>query len=284
MNSMDLEHDADELRDVVLDVILAGGGNGLTSFDRLLEKTALELGKRDALTGRKQLSSAGVPWMKSAESEQVVAIAWDFARRGVVTFGRETSNPAWPNLRRSRFGEHAIRRDCHRFPDSGEFLRTFRLETADISPDAAVYLREALAAFYMDCLLSACVTLSIAAEYEFLKLLRTAKNSATHAGYFSRIGDDLHITAKISQFKEAIRPILDLLPKPATNELDHNLDTVQSVIRLVRNETGKPSSALPPSRDQVYLYLLLFIPFARQATRLRRELNERSSSRLVRLH
>ena len=284
MDTKDLDHDADELRDVVLDVILDAGETGANSFDRLLEKTALELGKRDALAGRKKPLSAGPPRLKPAESEQALEIAWDLARRGVVTFGREASSPAWPGLRRSRFGEHAPRRDAHRFSDSREFLRMFRPETADMSPDAAVYLREALAAFYMDCLLSACVTLSIAAEYEFLRLLRAAKNSATHAGCFSRIGDDLHIGAKISQFKEAIRPILDLLPKPATDELDHNLDTVQSVIRFVRNESGKPSGALPPSRDQVYLHLLLFVPFAKQAMRLRRELNELPSSRLVRLH
>ena len=159
-----------------------------------------------------------------------------------------------------------------------------RAESLDISPDAAVYLKEAVTAFYMDGLLAACAMLSIAAEGEFLRLLSAAKGSATYGRHFSRIGDLQTIGAKIAQFKEVLSSIRPQLPKPATDELDHNLETVQFVIRTARNESGKPSGAPPPSRDQVYLYLQLFIPFARQALRLRRELNERPYPRIVRLH
>ena len=277
----DLERSADELRDAVMDVMLDAGDRGVNSCDRLLEKTALALGKRDALEGLKQLLPACR--LKPDESEQALDIAWHLARRGVVTFGRVASGQAWPGLRRSRFGDEALRRAGRR-SDTSEFLRTFPLETADISPDAAVYLKEALAAFYMDCLLSACAVLCVAAESEFLRLLRAAKNSPTHGVSFARIGDELSVGAKISQFKDAIRPILDLLPEPTTAELDHNLDTALSVIRCVRTESGRPSGALPPAREQVYLHLQLFVPFAKQAMRLRRELNERPCSGLVRLH
>jgi hypothetical protein len=284
MNSKDRGRSDDDLREIVVEVVVNAGENGVDTFDRLLDTTARELARRDDLTAPRQLFSPGpASSLKPVDSERVLDIAWELARQGIATFGPNVSDPDWPGLRRSRFGEQGLRRAPLRSSDR-KFLKTFPLEAADISSDAAVYLREAVAAFYMDCLLSACVLLSMAAEGEFLKLLSVAKNSAAHAGCFSRIGDELSIAAKISRFREAIRPIQNLLPRPATDELDHNLDTIQSVIRFVRNESGKPSGALPPSREQVYLYLQLFLPFAKQAMRLRRELNERPYPRLVRLH
>ena len=124
----------------------------------------------------------------------------------------------------------------------------------DISPEAVVYYREAVAAFYMDCLLSTCVMLSIAAESEFLRLLSVAKNSEAYGNYFSRIGDQMNVRAKISLFQNAIKPILALLPQPTSDELDNNLNIIQSLIRLARKKSGQPSGAHPPSRDRVYVY------------------------------
>jgi hypothetical protein len=59
-------------------------------------------------------------------------------------------------------------------------MKALRAEAIDVSPDAVVYLREAVAASYTDCLLSACVVLSVAAETEFLRLLEAAKNNKTY--------------------------------------------------------------------------------------------------------
>ena len=232
----------------------------------------------------RSLRSAPAPTRSAATSERALEILWDLARQGTLTFGHNAKSPDWPAFRRSRFGERACRRDEDAYPSRFGCLKTLRAESLDISPDAAVYLKEAVAAFYMDGLLAACAMLSIAAEGEFLRLLSAAKGSATYGRHFSRIGDLQTIGAKISQFKEVLSSIRPQLPKPATDELDHNLETVQFVIRTARNELGKPSGAPPPSRDQVYLYLQLFIPFARQALRLRRELNERPYPRIVRLH
>ena len=77
--------------------------------------------------------------------------------------------------------------------------------------------------------------------------------------------------------------MMSVLPNSATEELDHNLAVIQSMIRTARTESGQPSGSLPPSRDQVYLYLQLFIPFAKQAMQLRQELNEPAYPRLVQL-
>ena len=219
--------------------------------------------------------------MHPNDAELVLEIVWDLFRQGIVTLGANAANPGWPWLRLSRFGECALQQGVYRFHNKAEFLKTLRSGAVDISPDAVVYLREAVAAFYTDCLLSTCVMLSVAAETEFLRLLEVARNSRTYGKYFSRIGDGLSVRAKMLRFGEAIKPILTLLPESATDELGDALNTMQSIIRTARNEQGQPSAADPPSRDQVYVYLQLFIPLAEQLMRLRRELTEADYPRLV---
>jgi hypothetical protein len=276
----------DDLCEVVIEVMLDAGDAGVTTFSKLLEKIALQRRKWDgASSGPMRLNSQG-PGAdpESSDPERVVEVLWDLARQGTLTFGYNAQTPDWPAFRRSRFGERALRHDENSDQSRIGRLKTLHAEAPDISPETAVFLKEAVAAFYMDCQLAACAMLSIAAESEFLRLLSAAKSSAIYGQHFSRIGDSQTVAAKISQFKEVLSSIRSQLPKPATDELDHNLETVQSVIRIARSESGRPSGAPPPSRDQVYLYLQLFISFARQALRLRRELNERPYPRIVRLH
>ena len=272
-----------------MEVMLDAGDAGMATFGELLEKIALERRKWDGVApAPSNLGSRGLGAdPEPGRGEQALEILWDLARQGTLTFGHDADSSNWSNwpaFRRSRFGERALRRDEDSYPSRIGCLKGLHAETAGISPDTAVYLKEAIAAFYMDCLLATCAMLGIAAESEFLRLLSAAKRSTIYGHHFSRIGDSQTLGAKISQFKDALSSLRPQLPKPATDELDHNLETVQSVIRTARNESGKPSGASPPSRDQVYLHLQLFIAFAKQALRLRRELNERPYPRIVRLH
>ncbi len=284
MNWNQPEHCYEELRDVVLNVMLDASGNGVDRFDKLLEQTALALYKRDeSAQGRQYFSHGSATQLHPNDSELVLEIVWDLFRQGILTLGLNASNPGWPWLRLTRFGECALQQGPYRFHNNAEFMKALRSEVIDISPDAVVYLREAVAAFYMDCLLSTCVLLSIAAESEFLRMLRIAKSSGVYGSYFTRIGDGLNIRAKMSRFHEAIKPIVNLLPTSATDELENNLSIMQSLLRIAKTESGQPSAARPPSRDQVYVYLQLFIPFAEQLMQLRRLLSEPARPRLVRM-
>ena len=161
-------------------------------------------------------------------------------------------------------------------------MKRLHSEVTDMSPDSVIYLEEAVAAFYADCLLSTCVLLGVAAESEFLRLLDVAKLSGMYGKYFSRIGDGLHIRAKMAKFQEAIKPTLSFLSKSVTEDLENNFTIIRSVLCIGRDESGRPSGGNPPSRDQVYVYLQLFIPFAKQLMRLRHELKEPAFPRLVR--
>src|SRR5271166_5327745 len=276
------EHSYEELREVVINIMLDAKANGVDRFEKLLEKTALEFRKLDCPEhGQQHFSYGAASQLHPNDAELVLEIVWDLFRQGIVTLGLNASTPGWPWLRLSRFGECALQHGAYRFHNKAEFMKALRSEAIDISPDAVVYLREAVAAFYTDCLLSSCVMLSIAAESEFLHLLDIAKSSKTYGKHFSRIGDGLSIRAKILRFNEAIKPMLTLLSESATDELGDALNTMQSIIRTARNEAGQPTGASAPSRDQVYVYLQLFIPFAEQMMRLWRELAEADHPRLV---
>ena len=283
MNASQHAHSYEELREVVINIFLSADKNGVDRFEKLLERTALELARDGGPEdGRRHFAHGAAAQLHPDDADLVLEIVWDLFRQGIVTLGLNASHPGWPWLRLSRFGECVLHQGLYRFHNKAEFMKALRSEAIDLSPDAAVYLREAVAAFYTDCLLSTCVLLGVAAESEFLRLLDVAKNSRTYGKYFSRIGDGLAIRAKILRFGEAIKPILTLLPEPATRGLGDALNTAQSIIRTARNEQGEPSGASPPSRDQVYVYLQLFIPLAEQLMRLRRELTEADYPRLVR--
>jgi hypothetical protein len=54
-------------------------------------------------------------------------------------------------------------------------------------------------------------------------------------------------------------------------DLETNFQPIQSVLRIARNEAGHPSTA-NPQRENVYVNLQLFVPFASQMMRLRQAL------------
>jgi len=147
-----------------------------------------------------------------------------------------------------------------------------RKQVPDISTDAVVYLEEAIASFYADCLLASCVMLGVAAEAEFLRLIDAATASAKYGATFAPASKPLFIRQKITKFQKILEPLIPVLPKAVTEDLETNFDMIQSVLRIARNEAGHPTAATP-QREQVYVNLQLFAPLARQLMRLRSVLN-----------
>jgi hypothetical protein len=208
------------------------------------------------------------------DADLVLEVVWDLFRQGIITLGLNTANPGWPWLRLSRFGKHALQnKTSNRFHDIEGFLRLLRAQVPDISDQAVIYLEEAVAAFYAECLLASCVMLGVAAETEFLRLIDITMNSATYSNSFASVAKESLIRSKITKFQSALKTILPgLQPKKDFEDLDTNFTLIQSVLRIARNDAGHPSAAPTPEREQVYVYLQLFIPFARQVMKLRNAL------------
>jgi hypothetical protein len=113
--------------------------------------------------------------------------------------------------------------------------------------------------------------IGVAAEAEFLRLVDVAAKSKAHGSVFAPVQKLAFIRQKITKFHSVLKPLIPTLPREAVEDLDTNFAMIQSVLRIARNEAGHPT-ATAPGREQVYVFLQLFVPFARQLMRLRKAL------------
>ena len=263
-------HSYEEIRDVVIDVLLKRDPN-VNQFSLVLERVALQLEQRHPIPQRQV---GVVDCLHEDGKALVLEVFWDLFRQGIITLGKDAQwNSGWPWFRLSRFGATALaRQNPYRFHDTSSYIALVKGVVPDLLRDAELYLEEACATFYADCLLASTVMLGVAAEAEFLRLVDVATASAIHGSSFSSVRKEKFIRSKIVEFQKRLSPHLHALPKDCTEDLDTNLLAIQSVLRRARNDAGHPSGAAPPSREQAYVNLQLFVPFTGQLMRLRKAL------------
>ncbi|HTS42205.1 MAG TPA: hypothetical protein VMH84_16875 [Xanthobacteraceae bacterium] len=266
------QHSYEEIRETMIEVFRTSSPNDVNQFSLVVEQTARALTRRyrpPALPGGVMYPGAQSQ-LHPNDRMLILEIVWDLFRQGIITLGINDNNPGWPWMRLSRFGKEVLNTSSpYRFHDTTSFLKLVKAEVPDISQEALLYLDEAVAAFYADCLLSSCVMLGVAAEAEFLRLIDVACANSTHGVRFAPVQKLKFIREKITKFHDLLKPIVASLPKAATEDLDTNLSAIQSVLRIARNDAGNPTGAKPPTRDQAFISLQLFVPFARQVMRLR---------------
>jgi hypothetical protein len=268
------QHSYEELRDVVMDV-LHQHISGNNQYQALIENVARVINQRESPgtnlgTGMAYQGAAAA--LHPSDRDKLLEIFWDLFRQGVITLGLNDNNPQWPWFRLSRFGESDAARQPFRFHDTASYTALITKAVPDILPAARMYLEEAVAAFYSGCFLAATVMLGVAAEAEFLRLIDVANKNAKIGKSFDKAAKERFIRAKIEAFRKGLEPHLKALPEAVKEDLDINLNAVQSIIRIARNEAGHPSGTQPPSREQVYINLQIFAPYAAQVRRLREEL------------
>jgi hypothetical protein len=265
------QHGYEELREVVVDILIGQEQVDYppTQWAHLIDSAAKVMALR---AGHNQATDAyRHARLHPYDAELVRDIFWDLFRQGFITLGLNDSNPAWPFFRLSRYGQEALQyQSPYSFHDTSSFMRLVMREVRDLADEAQEYLEEAVAAFYAGCLLASCVMLGVAAEAEFLRLVDIA-SKGKHAVKFAATTKPLFIRQKIEKFQAALTPLVKGLSKEATEDLDTNFAMIQSVLRVARNEAGHPTTA-NPEREQVYVFLQLFVPFARQLMRLRQAL------------
>ena len=261
-------HNYEEIRSAVVDILLGIEEPSVSQFGRLPSAVHQVLSLRageDPSTLRQS----------NQDEELVRDVFWDLFRQGVITLGMNNTNPNWPWFRLSHFGQKTLASQSPwRFHDTSSYLALVLREAPDLSKQAAVYLEEAVQAFYAQCLLASCVMLGVAAEAEFLRLLEDCGKLPKIGNRFSRASNERMISEKIKKFLVVIGDIRTSLDnKQATEDLDINFFNIQSVLRIARNEAGHPSPS-NPSRENVYVHLQLFIPFVRQLFRLKDALKD----------
>jgi hypothetical protein len=263
-------HNYEEIRSAVVDILLGIGHEPVSQFGSLPDAVHQLL----SLRARKDPRAL----RQSDQDEELVRdVFWDLFRQGVITLGMNNTNTNWPWFRLSHFGQKTLASQSPwRFHDTSSYLTLVRREAPALSDQAAVYLEEAVQAFYAQCLLASCVMLGVAAEAEFLRLLEDCEQLPNIGKKFTRTSRERMISEKIKHFLVVIIDIRKSLDKKATEGLDENFIAIQTVLRIARNEAGHPSPS-NPSRENVYVYLQLFVPFARQLFRLKDALRDYDS-------
>jgi hypothetical protein len=267
-------HSYEQIREVVVDVLL---GKEQTAFEphqyvNLVSGTAQVLGRR--VGAREEGNAPGYEHRLSTSDEELVRdVFWDLFRQGMITLGMNNANPNWPFFRLSHLGKRILASQSpYRFHDTTSYIASIRREVPDVSDEAVIYLEEAAASFYAGCNLAACVMLGVAAEAEFLRLLDVV-SAGPRGATFAAVREENFIRAKITKFNEAVRPMLKALRKKDFEDFETNMTLIQSVLRISRNDAGHPSGNPSPDREQVYILLQLFAPFARQVAKLRQALS-----------
>ena len=107
-------------------------------------------------------------------------------------------------------------------------------------------------------------------KWSFLRLVDIASSSKAHGPAFAPVLQETFIRKKIAKVQECLKPLryAKKLSRDAVEDLDTNFTMIQSVLRIARNDAGHATVA-KLQREQVYVYLQLFVPFARQLMRLR---------------
>jgi hypothetical protein len=244
-------------------------------FDDLLEKVSQAILKQNNQWPPRDTGMAyqgANAYLHPSDNSTILEVFWDLFRQGVITLGKDMNNPGWPWFRLSRFGENIKSQSQFRFHDTSSYIAMIKSYDPDISPSGVLYLEEAAASFYADCLLSASVMLGVAAETEFLRALDVATSSAQWGSVFVPVTKAPFIRGKIQKFQTALASHRKSVPHDLTEDLDTNLSMIQSVLRLARNDAGHPTGSPAPTREQVYVNLQLFGPFCRQLARLRKAL------------
>jgi hypothetical protein len=260
-------HTYEEIRQVVVDILSKRERAGY----ELIQYVNLLMGVAAVLASREKAANQD---LHPSDAELVRDVFWDLFRQGFITLGIDNANSTWPFFRLSQFGQRTIgTENPYRFHDTASYIAMVKDAVPDISPEAIAYLDEAVVCFYAGCLLASCVMLGVAAEAEFLRLVDCAAASKTYGARFTPVQKARFIRSKITKFQNALMPLHRNLPPEAVEDLESNFNTIQSVLRIARNEAGHPTGAAPPQREQVYVYLQLFTPFARQLMRLRYALN-----------
>lgn len=260
-------HSYEEIRSVVVDLLISA--NPPNQYVSLENEVAAVFLRKEPPDRNRRVYSTSDAQLNPADYELVRDVFWDLFRQGVITLGWNRSNNEWPFFRLSHSGKNILTSQTPwRFHDTSSYISMVRREVNDIGDGTINYLEESASSFYAGCLLASSVMLGVAAELEFLRLVKVCIASPAHGTRFRPIEEQRTILQKIIKFRNGLSQIINDLPQPVREGLEANFDAIQSLIRIARNDAGHPTASFP-DREQIYVYLQLFIPFCRQVKKLR---------------
>lgn len=270
-----MTHSYEEIRSVVID-ILAGREKGsyeASQYSNLLHCVADVFERRElpaAQQGRNRtfsLSGSNAN-LDALDREIFLEVFWDLFRQGIITLGLNDSNREFPFFRVSSHGKRILEnQQSYFFHDVSTYEQLIRNEIPKIDDVTMVYLKEAMQAFRVGCVLSSTVMLGVSTEHTFDLLIETINNNPTHASTFQAVSNQWGALRRVNAFKSILDTQINTLPRDIKEDLDTHFAGILSMIRNYRNQSGHPTGNII-DREQCYVLLQLFIPYGRKMYQL----------------
>lgn len=195
-------------------------------------------------------------------------VLWQFFIQGVITPGKDPSNPALPWFRLTSYGKKVL--EAERFiphDPTGYLEEVGQVAQSVVGQSAQAYLEEALRCFTSGCHLASVLLLGIAAEAVLLHLCEVAQNALSDS-------EEREVFDRLRGVKQKHRWLVEkyesLPERDRRRELPESLDltltALYELIRKQRNELGHPREQPPAiGRDLAFTYFKTFPSFINDA-------------------
>ena len=205
------------------------------------------------------------PGLRRIDDRRFREILWELINRGVLVQGLDSSNPEWPFLSLTEWGEEYVKQGGPDAYDPDGYLRALDAD-GQLDEIERRYLSEATAAFRTDLTNSSAVMLGAASEHLLVRLANEIVVADATATKVQKA-----ITAPALGLLREVRRYIEPKRKTLPRDLAENFETtflgVASLIRTSRNEGGHP--ALPNvARDDAFVALRLYPTYRRWVMRL----------------
>lgn len=270
-----MDHSFEEIRNVALD-LLAKRENAsyeLSQYQHLLIGVAEVFQRREGQSEAqrgvvRRIYGGSETQLSPGDGERFLEVFWGLFREGVITLGHNDSNRAFPFFRVTEFGRRIIEhQQAYFFHDVASYEKIIKTEIPTIDDVTILYLKESMQSFRAGCTLAATVMLGVATEHTFLLLMETIDQNPLHKTTYSAVSQQRTILQKVNKFKNIQEQELRNLPAGVKEDLDTQFTGILSVIRTFRNQSGHPTGKIV-DREQVYVLLQLFIPYAKKMYQL----------------
>jgi hypothetical protein len=193
---------------------------------------------------------------------QVMEILWQLVAEGLVFI--DYTQPAAENWEwaLSERGRRLVETEADYEPDDPEgYLEALRSKIPDLDELVLLYTHEALMAYEARCYLASTVMLGVASERAF-QLLGEAFASwlpKEEAEKFRKTFDNPrnNYITKFKEFRKRIEPRKRDIPPEFSDNMALNLDSIQDLLRINRNEAGHPTGRRI-DRGEAYSNLKVF--------------------------
>ncbi|OGW72185.1 MAG: hypothetical protein A2Y02_00010 [Omnitrophica bacterium GWA2_52_12] len=194
-------------------------------------------------------------------------VMWELIIQGVITPGRDTSNPNLPWFHLTEYGKKVLSAGEFLPHDPGGYLDKFRAVMGRVDPTVDTYLSESLNCFTRGCLVASVVMLGVASERVFLLICEAFKNAIENQKEktdFERLLEIRSIKPKMDWIFKKVEELQRRTPKPFPDNVTIMLVSIFDFIRNQRNDLGHPRETPPKvSRDDAYVNLRIFPGYAK---------------------